>query len=715
MATKSSASRIALGDEGFGAAGVYFDQRRTRTAWFEGQLVTADQFNRDQSYHVTRQADLGRTVGRGVVEGFGVTAATDSETVVLVAPGLGLAASGEIVNLPEAARIDLAEIPVQRRLDALLNGKGEAGAPPETRTGLFVLAASTVEYSSNPIASYPVSATSSRSLEDSIINEAVLFTLTPFPVPGTGTESGEWRASAAHRIFMENAEPSLPPGSLALAMLALVGNRVLWVDVPMVRRACAPASGDVFGLGLVDESRRIAHFEQFEGVIGPVIAGSTAAALPASSLVRSLPAMGRLPTGSVALRAGAGEPERLSQNWLPAAVPVELVALPQDEVEALLRESVQLPPIDLGAAEAVLKNTPVSVVVPVPRADWASTPAEVAEAALPLVPPPAVGGAPSDPAAILDALLNGTPAPAAGDTMLTAAWRTLLGRTSFLWYVRRRQFQRSDDAVSGVLVTLPAAAAPPADGGTPGSGSETGAAAAISAAAKDMAEEAGGALKPLFSGSSLERPFELIFGLPMADRLRVLMRQQGLRAAGADTAALALAFDATRGDMAVDEALKRYPLEAAAAYAEVEPAMLGAGARLRVSPGRVPTPAARLVSDFGGITQPQALAALRAAAPLHLASEKFADPDTLREVVDRILGDGIDARFVALADDAEAIAKARTRLIGATAMADLFRALGRTDPGERMKLLPALRKAHAVSDEPKEVAEAMRDALGGYL
>ena len=46
---------------------VIFDQRRARTAWFEGQHVTADQFNRDQSYAITRMADMGRTIwaGRG--------------------------------------------------------------------------------------------------------------------------------------------------------------------------------------------------------------------------------------------------------------------------------------------------------------------------------------------------------------------------------------------------------------------------------------------------------------------------------------------------------------------------------------------------------------------------------------------------------------------------------------------------------------------------
>ena len=591
---------------------------------------------------------------------------------------------------------------------------------------MFVLAASTVEYASNPIASYPVSATSSRSLEDSVINEAVLFTLSPFPIPGTNTESAEWRASAAHRIFMDNAEPSLPAGSLALAMLALVGNRVLWVDGPMVRRHCAPASGDIFGLGLVDESRRIAHFEQFEGVIGPVIAGSTASALPAASLVRALPAMGRLPTGSVALRAGAGEPERLSQNWLPAAVPAELVALPEDEIEALLRESVQMPPIDLGASEAVLKNTPVSIIVPVPREDWAGTPAEVAEAALPLVPPPAVGGAPTDSAAILDALLNGTPAPTAGDTMLTAAWRTLLGRTPFLWYARRRQFQRSDDPVSGVLVTLPAT------GGAPSKPSEVvivrpgevtrpsdvivpvtergGLSAREAAAAADAMAEP---LKALAEAYGAERLFAAVDALDAPLRLQVLALQTRLLAAGSDTAALSVGAAAARDAGEAEALLRRLTPEMAMAYAAAEPAIIGTDLRLtlRVPTGGDTAPAAKLMTGLVRITDAQAQAALRASDGVTVDATRLAEADVLAETLATIVGERIDGTLSTLTPASEETRKARMRMVGSGIVPELAAALPRIDASNRARLLPLLRRAFAGTSDDARMATAMRTAL----
>ena len=68
---------------------------------------------------------------------------------------------------------------------------------------------------------------------------------------------------------------------------------------------------------------------------------------------------------------------RLSQAWLPADVPVELVALPRGEIDALIEDAALLPPIDLAAKPDILTNTPVTYIVPVDREDWMETPAEV--------------------------------------------------------------------------------------------------------------------------------------------------------------------------------------------------------------------------------------------------------------------------------------------------------------------------------------------------
>lgn len=696
MVTKAGASRIAFPNDSFDVPGALYDQRRTRTAWFEGQHVTADQFNRDQSYHVTRLADLGRTIGRGVVEGFTARADPLRETMLLIGPGLGLAGSGEVMSLPIEAEIDLADVATQRRLNAMLADPGRALPPPETRTGLYVLAASTVEYSSNPVGSYPVSATASRTLEDSLINEAVLFTLTPFPVPAIAARSADWRAAAAYRIFVEGGEPDLPAAALPLAMVALQGNRVLWVDVPLVRRHCAPAAGDVFGLGMVDGARRIAHYEQYDALIDAVIATNPAAAMPASDLVMALPPMGRMPVGSVALRAATGEPDRLSQNWLPAVMPVELVALPEDEIEALLRESVDLPPIDLAADPAVLANLPVTIIVPVRRADWAATPAEVAEEALPLVPPPAVGGTTTDPAALLRALIDDTPLPTPGDALVTAAWRALIGPARHLWFLRRRQFQRSDLQVSGNVANIPLTGStvttpPPA---TPPLVSD--------AEAEAMAAEIAAPLTPLFKAMGMERVFAKQLDLPLAERLPMLIRQGQLRAAGGDALALAMAHGVIVNGISVEKELALQVVSSAAPYAAAEPAITGAPMVLQVTlaPGGDGDTVAQVGQDLSGIPADALRELMKTTGGVTLASDQLSDPGALNDVLTKLHDAKAEARFAFSDPLAEKTVAARLRIVNAGAVGAVAGALARVKPEERAKFITKLRQL--VIDHPTD-------------
>lgn len=711
MVTKTDASRIHLGDAGIALPGNVFDQRRTRTAWFEGQHVTADQFNRDQSYHVTRTADLGRAIGQGVVEGLVVTPAADSATVVEISAGLGLAPSGEALMLPLAARIDLADIPTQRGVNAVMQAaSGTITAPPETRTGLYVLAASAVEYTSNPIGSYPVSATSARKLEDSVINEAVLFSLSAYPVPTSVVNAGEWRALAAYRIFVQGGEPQLPPSSLPLAMLALEGNRLLWVDGPMVRRRIAGPGGDIFGLGMVDAARAAAHFEQYEALIEAAIAASPLTAFAASDLVRALPPVGRLPVGAVALRSGGtGVPDRLSQNWLPPSMPVELVALPEDEVAAILRENLQLPPIDLTAPDRVLANTPVSVIVPVPRDAWMDTPAEVAETALPLVAPPAVGGAPTSPGDLLDQLLGATTLPTVTDTALTAEWSALLAGRTTLWYARRRQFQRSDELLS-VTVLLP----PPAGSGEdgvpalpPGLGT-----AAFDTLALSLAG--------LHTALGADTEFQNIVALPRETASDLLVQEQQLVAAGAATQAAAMSVEIGRLGTDPAQVMARYPAEPRSrldVYSAWEPAITGAGGTVRLTvPARVADRAALdTVATAAGIDAAELDAARKRGVPVLFPAPPADQPDVLATILSAAATAGLGLAFEKDADDGPVAAKARAKLAASRALPALTDALAAADPAKIPDMVASVAKIVAATDDPDQLGQDIVATVGGSL
>lgn len=687
------------------STGAVFDQRRSRTAWFEGQHVTADQFNRDQSYHVTRQADLGRTIGRGVVEGLDVRLVAGSNSMLEISAGLGLAASGEAIHLPLPAMINLADIPEQRRIEGFLQGVGGATPPPETRTGLFVLAASTVEYASNPIGSYPASLTAQRSLEDSVINEAVLFTLTPFSIPATSTRQDDWRAAAVYRIFAQGADPELPAACLPLAMVSLQGNMVSWVDVPMVRRPCTPVQGDIYGVGMADRARRAAHFEQYERMLAAQI-GLVTSGFPASSLCAVLPPMGRLPLGSVAVRATTGEPERLSQNWLPASVPCELVALPEDEIEALLRESLDLPPIDLSASDQVLANTPVTIIAPVPRAQWASTPGEIIEASLPLVAPPAVGGAPTAPADLLRALLGELPAQSASGTMLTAEWRALLARSPTLWFMRRRQFQRSDALVAGASLVVPIPeVTPPTD---------------IPVDTADW--------QPLLAmmRDDLEGAFreygvlDLAAGLPDGDPAvlaALLYRLKTLFLAGDATAALTLMIAVVRDGMAADDL--QFNQAMIAEYRALEPAFLHHGLTLRITAtsDADQQSVARLAAEITGVSPEVFAEMLRIFGRLDIFGGALEQADVLAMAMVVLHAAKADLEFATQPAAMDQFRKAQVKMAATHILPELAEALRKTTASvEKMaEFVVRLRELVLNIAGSKELRDRIRDLIREVL
>lgn len=424
---------------------VLVDQTRERTSWEEGMFVTSAQFLRDQSYVIARHADVGRAIGAGVITGLEVDQPGDNPTALRVAPGLGLGGGGESIVLNEAVTLALADTALQKGLTKTAGMSESLKLISEARTGLFVLCASPVEYTSNPQAMYSTTAGGKRKLADSVVTEATLFTLVPFALGSGASSPQRRRAVAAHRVFIEGAMADLPPSSLPLAMLELDGNVLIWLDMPMVRRDAGASRADAFGLGIVDTAARIAHSAQYEAQIAQMVASSPDQAVPASQRFDVLPPMGRMPAACVAQRAPApGLRPVLSHNWLPAEMPVELTALPEDEIDQLLEESLTMPPLDLRASADAMAQTPVTIIVPIPRAKWAEAPLEIVQQPLTLEAAAPLGKQPKTPMALIEALLEQNEDPDQVDPTDAAPWLGLLAGRATLWYMRRRQFLRTD-------------------------------------------------------------------------------------------------------------------------------------------------------------------------------------------------------------------------------------------------------------------------------
>src|SRR5262249_983219 len=155
--------------------------------WFDGRFLSAGDMQRDQNEFLSRQSSLGRAAGFGVIHGLMVETiatggAADAERFVIRA-GQGITPGGQLVMLSTDLTIDIADLANEENLDEQF-GIGEAPTPvARTRTGLFVIALRPVEFTANPITSYPTSLQGSPTTHDGSVVEATAVTLVPYPDP----------------------------------------------------------------------------------------------------------------------------------------------------------------------------------------------------------------------------------------------------------------------------------------------------------------------------------------------------------------------------------------------------------------------------------------------------------------------------------------------------------------------------------------------------
>jgi hypothetical protein len=432
------------------------DDRRRRPLYFDGRFLAARDLIRDQNYFLARQADLGRALGTGVVHGLTVTLVPDA-FAVQIAPGHGVTASGELVVLPESITVHLANAAATQRLHQTFELLPIPHSPFHSRAGLFILALRPVEFTAHPIASYPTTINGSRSVEDGDVVEGVAITLIPYRDDGATVEMDRRRARAAREIFVAGAASGLPAGVLPLAMLALDRNVVRWIDPFLVRREVGAEHGDILGLGFSPRALREAQLFQYRQQLLEIMAqrgtGDGEQRFAATDYFYALPPAGPMPV--VAINTAD-----FSQTYFPPEIEVELSLIPQDEIPALLEESLRLPPVDLTLNGEELESTAVLVLIPVPRHRVRSLKSQLNNLSRSLLPAAPDLVARRKPIEILTGLrvarlfqpIIRPQAPA------DAAWIAELNRAAqenngMIWYVRRRNLNYKS-AVVGVPVPI---------------------------------------------------------------------------------------------------------------------------------------------------------------------------------------------------------------------------------------------------------------------
>jgi hypothetical protein len=450
------------------------DSRRSRPNYFDGRFLKASDLTADQTYFLSRQADLARSSGFGVIEGLMVTDIANAEassieinrsSIVRITAGYGLTPSGELVAIPSDLDVNLADLASVQRLNAAFGLAAIPTEPLRTATGLFVLGLRPVEYTEDPIASYPTSAGGERKVQDGMIREATVVSLIPYTDVGDGSAE-QGRSQAARAIFLAGSSQASLANVLPIAMVALSRGVVQWLDGWLVRRELGGDSRQILALGGVSRALSEAHAQQYAEHLGVVIAQRTASnrslSFSAAEHFSILPPVGPFPAAAIQSNPPSDSvdrnaPTQFTQIFFPPEIEVDLSIIPEDELAAVVEDSLLLPPIDLTLTAEARDSIAVLVLIPVPRQRIQELNNTLRLPDQPQLPPlqrqllPAAAGqlAKRLPIEVLQGIRLPRPITLALNPLSTIdkVWQAELSKGLQLWFVRRRNFAYRSDFV----------------------------------------------------------------------------------------------------------------------------------------------------------------------------------------------------------------------------------------------------------------------------
>lgn len=317
------------------------DPRLTRTHYFDGRLLTADDLTRDQTYLDQRLRELGRVLGTGIIGGLALN--LDRYTGLLtLQPGQALTRAGRVLELGTPLVVNLGD----RALIAAVNG----GNFRRFNRALYAVVLRYAEVATDIAEVFPRDLGAQRGFDYALVTESVQMGLVPLPVP-LPQQSPLLIRSRLMREFLGNDQFSslIPEDAVALGVLAIQDDTPQWLDPELLRQPARaePRLGDLQS----DLSR------QYESLLADILAARRSGGLTgdfhAADYFSLLPPVGTLPKESV-------DPVNGRQGYFPENYQVAIAPVRLSDVALIKAESLDLPPIDLSNRE------PVDVVVLVP-------------------------------------------------------------------------------------------------------------------------------------------------------------------------------------------------------------------------------------------------------------------------------------------------------------------------------------------------------------
>lgn len=323
------------------------DPRLTRTHYFDGRLLTAEDLTRDQIYLDQRLRELGRVLGSGIMNGLELS--FDRFTGLLtLQPGQALAPAGRVLELGTKLIVNLGD----RALIATLND----GNYRRFNRALYAVVLRYVDVATDIAEVFPKDLGARRGFEYALITESVQMGLVPLPLPLPQQSPLQIRARLMRELLgNEQFTTLIPEDAVALGVLAIQDDTPQWLDAELLRHPLRPEAGigDLQG----DLSRQ--YEKLLADILGARRSGSLNGDFHASDYFSILPPVGTLPKESV-------DPANGRQGYFPERYQVSIAPIRLSDVELIKAESLNLPPIDLANGEPV----DIMVLAPLSNQDY---------------------------------------------------------------------------------------------------------------------------------------------------------------------------------------------------------------------------------------------------------------------------------------------------------------------------------------------------------
>jgi hypothetical protein len=323
------------------------DPRLTRTHYFDGRLLTADDLNRDQLYLDRRLREVGQTLGQGILRGLDLTF-TNATGLLRLSPGLAVTAAGRVMQLSRDLTVDLGD---RAMLISLNEGFGQ-----RLERGLYAVVLRHIEIGTDIAEVFPTDLGEKRAFQFDVISEAVQLGLAPLTQPLAQQNELQIRANLIRQFLGDPTGGGVvPEDAVALGVLAISNDRPQWLDTGLLRQPLRAIAQP--GQLQQDLAR---HYETlFNDVLSYRRSGSLGDDFAAAEYFRLLPPTGALPKAAIDPVAGR-------QGFFPENYRVWIAPVRLSDLELIRHESMALPPIDLSTKEPC----DVIVLAPLANADY---------------------------------------------------------------------------------------------------------------------------------------------------------------------------------------------------------------------------------------------------------------------------------------------------------------------------------------------------------